>query len=58
MIMTGLHDLLTEYVSDGSIPGAVGLVARGDKTEVVVVGSAAVDGADGVDSIFSPRIDH
>ena len=42
MIMTGLHDLLTEYVSDGSIPGAVGLVAR-DKTEVAVVGSAAVD---------------
>jgi CubicO group peptidase (beta-lactamase class C family) len=53
MIMTGLHDLLAEYVSDGSIPGAVGLVARGDKTEVAVIGSAAVDGAPmGRDSIF------
>jgi CubicO group peptidase (beta-lactamase class C family) len=53
MIMTGLHDLLAEYVSDGSIPGAVGLVARGDKTEVAVVGSAAVDGVPMArDSIF------
>jgi CubicO group peptidase (beta-lactamase class C family) len=42
--MIGLHDLLAEYVADGSLPGAVGLVARGDETEVAVVGSAAVDG--------------
>jgi CubicO group peptidase (beta-lactamase class C family) len=42
--MIGLHDLLAEYVADGSLPGAVGLVARGDETEVAVVGTAAVDG--------------
>jgi CubicO group peptidase (beta-lactamase class C family) len=51
--MTELHDLLAEYVSGGSMPGAVGLVARGDETEVAVVGSEAVDGAPMArDSIF------
>jgi CubicO group peptidase (beta-lactamase class C family) len=44
-IMTNLDDLLAEYVSDGSVPGAVGVVARGDETEVAVVGSATVDRA-------------
>ena len=53
MIMADLHDLLVGYVSDGSIPGAVGLVARGDNAEIAVVGSAAVDGAPMTrDSIF------
>jgi CubicO group peptidase (beta-lactamase class C family) len=51
--MTDLHDLLAGYVSDGSLPGAVGLVARGDETEIAVVGSAAIDGAPMArDSIF------
>jgi CubicO group peptidase (beta-lactamase class C family) len=51
--MTDLSGVLAEYVSDGSVPGAVGLVARGDQIEVAVVGSAAVDGAPMArDSIF------
>jgi CubicO group peptidase (beta-lactamase class C family) len=51
--MTDLHDLLAGYVSDGSLPGAVGLVARGDETEIAAVGSAAIDGAPMArDSIF------
>jgi CubicO group peptidase (beta-lactamase class C family) len=53
MIMADLHDLLAGYVSNGSVPGAVGLVARGDNAEIAVVGSAAVDGAPMTrDSIF------
>jgi CubicO group peptidase (beta-lactamase class C family) len=51
--MTDLYGVLAEYVSDGSVPGAVGLVARGDQIEVAVVGSAVVDGAPMArDSIF------
>ena len=51
--MTDLYGVLAEYVSDGSVPGAVGLVAQGDQIEVAVVGSAAVDGAPMArDSIF------
>src|SRR5262245_7116123 len=51
--MTDLHDLLEMYVGDGSLPGAVGLVARGSRTEVAAVGLAAVGGAPMArDSIF------
>jgi CubicO group peptidase (beta-lactamase class C family) len=51
--MTDLYAVLAEYVSDRAVPGAVGLVARGDQIEVAVVGSAAVDGAPMArDSIF------
>jgi CubicO group peptidase (beta-lactamase class C family) len=51
--MTGLHDLLRGYVDDGSVPGAVGLVARGDRVEMAAVGSATVGGpAMARDSIF------
>jgi CubicO group peptidase (beta-lactamase class C family) len=51
--MTDLHDILERYLSDGSVPGAVGLVARGDQTEVAAVGSKAVGGAPMArDSIF------
>ncbi|MGY5125450.1 serine hydrolase domain-containing protein [Streptomyces nigrescens] len=42
--MTNLHDILEKHISDGPVPGAVGLVARGDRTEVQAVGSADVDG--------------
>jgi CubicO group peptidase (beta-lactamase class C family) len=42
--MADLHDILTTYVSNGSVPGAVGLVARGDRIEVQAVGSVDVDG--------------
>jgi CubicO group peptidase (beta-lactamase class C family) len=48
-----LHGMLETYVGDGTLPGAVGLVASGDRTEVAVVGSAAVGGAPMArDSIF------
>jgi CubicO group peptidase (beta-lactamase class C family) len=51
--MADLHHLLDAYVGDGTLPGAVGLVARGDHTEAAVAGSVATDGAPmGRDSIF------
>jgi CubicO group peptidase (beta-lactamase class C family) len=51
--MAELHEVLQAHVSDGSLPGAVGLVARGDRTEVAVAGSIAVGGAPMArDSIF------
>ena len=51
--MTDLHDLLLRYVNDGSLPGAVGLVAHGDETEVAAVGSKTIDDAPMArDSIF------
>jgi CubicO group peptidase (beta-lactamase class C family) len=52
--MTNLHDILETYTSNGSVPGAVGLVARGDRVEVAVVGSVDVDGTSPMarDSIF------
>jgi CubicO group peptidase (beta-lactamase class C family) len=42
--MTSLHDILDRHVSGGPVPGAVGLVARGDQVEVVSVGSADAAG--------------
>jgi CubicO group peptidase (beta-lactamase class C family) len=42
--MTDLRRILDRYVSDGSIPGAVALIARNDEIEVAALGSAAVDG--------------
>lgn len=51
--MVGLPSVLKTYVDNGSLPGAVGLVARGQQAEVAVVGSAAFDGAPMArDSIF------
>jgi CubicO group peptidase (beta-lactamase class C family) len=52
--MTNLRDILETYVSNGSVPGAVGLVARGDRVEVEVVGSVDVEGTSPMtrDSIF------
>jgi CubicO group peptidase (beta-lactamase class C family) len=52
--MTNLYDVLETHVGKGSTPGAVGLVARGDRVEVEVVGSADAEGASPLarDSIF------
>ncbi len=52
--MSNLHDILQSYVSNGSVPGAVGLIARRDRVEVQAVGSADVDGSFPMarDSIF------
>jgi CubicO group peptidase (beta-lactamase class C family) len=52
--MSNLHDILQTYVGAGSVPGAVGLVARGDRVEVQAAGSADVDGTSPMarDSIF------
>ncbi|MET9885426.1 serine hydrolase domain-containing protein [Streptomyces sp. NPDC006430] len=52
--MTSLRDILEPHVSNGSLPGAVGLVARGDRVEVEAVGSADIEGTVPVvrDSIF------
>ncbi|MFJ4811692.1 serine hydrolase domain-containing protein [Streptomyces longwoodensis] len=40
-----LHVTLRRYVDDGTVPGAVGLVARGDDVEVVAVGAVDTDGS-------------
>src|SRR6266705_5251232 len=52
--MTNLYDILETHVRNGSVPGAVGLVARGGRVEVQVVGSVDVDGTSPMarDSIF------
>ena len=52
--MSSLHDLLTTYVGNGTVPGAVGLVARGDRVEVQAAGSVDVEGTAPMarDSIF------
>ena len=43
--MSQLQDILASHVDDGSVPGAVGLVARDDRVEVCAVGSVDVAGA-------------
>jgi CubicO group peptidase (beta-lactamase class C family) len=52
--MSNLHDILQTHVNNGSVPGAVALVARGDRVEVQAAGCADVDGTCpmGRDSIF------
>lgn len=52
--MTNLRDTLESHVDNGAIPGAVGLVARGDRVEVHAVGSVDVEGTAPMtrDSIF------
>src|SRR5258707_7474478 len=51
--MADLRDILQAHVDNGSIPGAVALVARGNRTEVAVTGSVAIRGAAmAKDSIF------
>ncbi|MFE4257679.1 serine hydrolase domain-containing protein [Streptomyces sp. NPDC056883] len=54
--MTGLTDILQPYVDDGTLPGAVALVDRGDgkEPEVAAVGSADAGGEAPMvrDSIF------
>jgi CubicO group peptidase (beta-lactamase class C family) len=52
--MTTLHDTLKAHVDNGSVPGAVGLVARDDQVEVQVVGAVDVEGTAPMarDSIF------
>ncbi|MCQ9181071.1 beta-lactamase family protein [Streptomyces sp. IBSBF 2953] len=42
--MSALRETLQRYVDDGAVPGAVGLVARGDEVEAVSVGSRDADG--------------
>jgi CubicO group peptidase (beta-lactamase class C family) len=49
-----LYDTLRRHLDEGSVPGAVGLVARGDDVEVVAVGSLDADGSAPMarDSVF------
>ncbi|MEU9305839.1 serine hydrolase domain-containing protein [Streptomyces sp. NPDC048269] len=42
--MSGLRSLLEAHVGDGRLPGAVGLVARGEDIEVAAVGSLDASG--------------
>jgi CubicO group peptidase (beta-lactamase class C family) len=41
--MTDLHEMLGAHVDDGTVPGAVGLVARGEQVEVRAVGRAGAE---------------
>src|SRR6266571_1201712 len=51
--MTDLRGVLETHVSSGTLPGAVGMVARGDGIEVAAAGSASLGGAPMArDSIF------
>ena len=52
--MSNLRDILQTYVNNGSVPGAVGLIARGDRVEVQAVGCTGIDGTYPMarDSIF------
>ena len=52
--MADLTSLLQSLVDDGLVPGAVGLVARGDDVEVAAAGAMDVEGASPMtpDSIF------
>ena len=52
--MTDLHGVLEQYVRNGSVPGAVALVAHGDRIEVAAVGSVDLAGTAPMarDSIF------
>ena len=43
--MANLHDTLAAHVSNGSLPGAVGLVVRGDRVEAAAAGSLSLGGA-------------
>src|SRR5215217_9349631 len=42
--MTTLQHVLEKHVEETPLPGAVGLVARGDRVEVAAAGSANADG--------------
>ncbi|MFD0020496.1 serine hydrolase domain-containing protein [Streptomyces sp. NPDC058382] len=52
--MSTLREVLEEHVRDGSVPGAVGLVARGNRVDVQAVGNADVGGGTPMarDSLF------
>ncbi|MFE3179491.1 serine hydrolase domain-containing protein [Streptomyces violascens] len=52
--MSALRKILDTYVHDGTVPGAVGLVAHGDRVECAVAGSLDASGASPMarDSIF------
>ena len=52
--MSNLHDVLQTHVSNGSVPGVVGLIARAGRVEVQAAGSVGVDDASAMarDSIF------
>jgi CubicO group peptidase (beta-lactamase class C family) len=43
--VANLHGILSAHVDDGSLPGAVALVGRGDRMEAVAVGSMSAGGA-------------
>ncbi|MEU6393499.1 serine hydrolase domain-containing protein [Streptomyces sp. NPDC046939] len=52
--MSALQEVLTPHVTKGPVPGAVGLVARGDRAEVTAVGHADTEATTALarDSIF------
>jgi CubicO group peptidase (beta-lactamase class C family) len=52
-MMSDLRSVMETYVSNGSLPGAIGLIASGDSLEFAAVGAATLGGAPMArDSIF------
>ncbi len=45
MTTTTLHELLSTHIAEGSMPGAVALVARGERVEVVSAGTTGLAGS-------------
>jgi CubicO group peptidase (beta-lactamase class C family) len=54
MVSVSMRDTLERHVTEGAVPGAVSLVARGDRVEVEAVGSVDLEGSAPMarDSIF------
>jgi CubicO group peptidase (beta-lactamase class C family) len=52
--MTSLRDLVEHAVSDGTVPGAAALVARGDDREVAAAGELAADSIVRIASLTKP----
>ncbi|MFG3404286.1 serine hydrolase domain-containing protein [Streptomyces sp. NPDC048142] len=54
MSTTSLHELLDTHIARGSMPGAVALVARGERAEVVSAGTSGLAGSAPMrrDSVF------
>lgn len=49
-----VHDVLARHVSSGSLPGAVGLLARGGSVDVFAVGDVGRDTIFRISSMTKP----
>jgi CubicO group peptidase (beta-lactamase class C family) len=54
--MTDLHGVLAQHVGNGTVPGAVGLVARGDSVEIAEAGEVTRESVFRIASITKPVV--